>query len=289
MNNIDLIYLRNQYLLSKCSIYNQKNNLIKRIIISGTHNNRLECFFSKTFKKSKHFSNCAIVRCCNKNNKISFTLIYSGDHNDSSYWLLEEFNNIANKDYDLNYNLPEDTEIFLVRHGKGVHNRDALLDKIYYGNIRDPSLDNIGVNQAIAAGNFLNSYISSSYSNPKIFFTASHLIRTQQTVGLIMKQMNINEKIYIAPCTHELIYMPNIDCDCSLIQSVPIGSNIPNCDINNMCPLLTKYCHTDCYNTNSIPLNWDYYKLFYNTNEKCCNNNMLNQIIRTILRVEYPN
>ena len=60
MNNIDSIYLRNKMLSSKCLINNQKLSN-KKIIISGTHNNRLECFFNKYLLKSKHFSNCAII------------------------------------------------------------------------------------------------------------------------------------------------------------------------------------------------------------------------------------
>ena len=299
MNN-DLIYLKNKMLLSKCSI-NNKKQLNKKIIISGTHNNRLECFFNKYFSKTKHFSNCAIIRCYD-NNRIS--LIYSGDHNNNSYWLLDEFNLLCeNNNPAIDMNIPEDTEIFLVRHGKGIHNHDkSLLEKIYYYSLteqKDPSLDQTGVKQAQAAGDFLNKYIKYNYinnilsENSKIYFTASHLIRTQQTIGLIMEQMNIKSSIYIAPCTHELIYVkPQVsvsDCDCSVLQNIPVKTNIPNCDINNMCPSLTKFCHTDCYNTNPIPLNWDYYKLFYKTNQKCCNNNMINQIINTIQLAENPN
>lgn len=293
--NLELIYLHNKYLQSKCFIGNDNILNNKKIIISGTHNNRLECFFNKYLSHSKHFSNCAIIRCYNNNGKINFSFIYSGDHNDSSYWLLEEFNNTLN-DVKININIPEDIEVFLIRHGKGVHNRDSLLDKLYYHsfskhNVIDPSLDQIGVWQATAAGKFLNSYINKRYNNPKIYYTASHLIRTQQTVGIIMEQMNkLNTKtpiIYIAPCTDELIYVSNSDCDCSLLQNIPVRSNTPICNIDNMCPTLTKYCHTDCYNTNPISLNWDYYKIFYKANEKCCNNNMIHQIIRTIQQAEY--
>ena len=299
MNN-DLIYLKNQMLLSKCSI-NNKKKLNKKIIISGTHNNRLECFFNKFFLKTKHFGNCAIIRCYD-NNRIS--LIYTGDHNDNSYWLLDEFNSLCkNINLGSDMNISEDTEIYLIRHGKGIHNHDqSLLEKMYYNSLqetKDPSLDQIGVRQAKAAGNFLKYYINNLLAdNYKIYFTASHLIRTQQTIGLIMEQMNIKSQIYIAPCTHELIYVkPEVsvsDCDCSVLQNVPVKTNTPNCDINNMCPLLTKFCHTDCYNTNPIPLNWDYYKLFYSqskfkTKQTCCNNNMIYQIINTIQLAENPN
>ncbi len=270
-----------------------KNPNIK-IIISGTHNNRLECFFNKYTLKSKHFNNCCIIKINRIIDNICASIIYSGDYIDSSCWTLDEFNKEF-ENINININLPEDTEIYLVRHGKGIHNSysgESLLEKIYNKNIKDPSLDKIGVEQAKAAGKFLNGFIN-YYNSPKIYFTASHLIRTQQTVGLIMEQMNIKLPIYIAPCTHELIYIKSdiikIDCDCSSIQNVPVNTNTPICNLDNMCPLLTKYCHTNCYNTNPIPLNWDYYKLFYKTDQKCCNNNMLHQIIRTIQLVEYPN
>ncbi len=48
MNN-DLIYLQNKMLLSKC-IINNKIELNKKIIISGTHNNRLECFLINIYQ-----------------------------------------------------------------------------------------------------------------------------------------------------------------------------------------------------------------------------------------------
>ena len=51
---------------SYISNYNNNNT---RILIVGTHNNRLECFFSKHHPgfNSKYFKNCAIIKCYNLN------------------------------------------------------------------------------------------------------------------------------------------------------------------------------------------------------------------------------
>ncbi len=267
---------------------------IKTIIINGNHNNRLKCFFYKFNKDSKNFSNCAIIRCYrDENSNVKFSMIYSGDYIDSSCWTLDEFN----KSFDninIKINLPDNTEILLIRHGKGIHNHNALLERIYYysisdQNVIDPSLDKTGVSQAVSAGKFLELFFNKNYNKPDIYFTASHLIRTQQTVGLIMQELKIKKTIHISPCTHEILYISKNDCECLDLGNKFIPANTPNCDINNMCESLNKFCHTDCYNTNSIPLNWDYYKLFYNSKEKCCNNNMIEQIIRTIRLAENPN
>ena len=54
------------------------------IIICGTHNNRLECFFAKLNKNnksyvSKVFNNCVIIRCFKINGMVKFNMIYEGE------------------------------------------------------------------------------------------------------------------------------------------------------------------------------------------------------------------
>jgi hypothetical protein len=83
----------------------------------------------------------------------------------------------------------------------------------------------------------------------------------------------------------------NNNCFDEIPNSVKTRDMIPNCNhliFNEKCHSLTKFCYNDCYNTNSILLNWDYYRLFYKNNT-CNNSNILEQIIKTVQSVAYPN
>jgi hypothetical protein len=280
-------YINNNYINNNYINNNYINNI--NIIIVGTHNNRLECFFSKYHPglDNKYFKNCAIIKCYNLNGKLTFNMIYSGDNIekdnnmcDSLCWNAINFNKYFNN-ININYSfiIPSDTEIYLVRHGQGYHNIKGTINKILNNTIVDPELTDVGINQAILAGTFLNGYIKTYYKNPNIKFGASHLIRTQQTIGFMMTQFNRNDTIYIIPCIHELIYNNNGNCDNSLLNKLPINSNKPKCNYNTL--------NTTCYNlkitTNNmninININWDYYIKFYKLNNTCENTNIINEIL----------
>jgi hypothetical protein len=141
--------------------------IIDNIIIAVTHNNRLQCFFTKLFKKLKQdtrytnlkFKNCAIIRCYSEkiNNGIStkFQMIYEGElgnkKSEKNYWSINGINNFNNESsfkdgikingptYELYklYKIPLDTEIYLVRHGEGYHN--IKMKQKIIGIIRDLS------------------------------------------------------------------------------------------------------------------------------------------------------
>jgi hypothetical protein len=272
------------------------------IIICGTHNNRLECFFSKYFKdfkyKSKTFNNCVIIRCFKLNGHIKFNMIYEGENEEggnkfklsscyksNACWGIKEFNIYFNSINLKSLDIPDNTEIFLVRHGQGVHNKVNIFEKIY-NNMADAQLNTTGSGQAERAGVFLSGYIKAYYTYINIFWEASHLVRTQQTIGLMMKQFNnINNIINIAPCTHELIYKNDGMCDAAYRQMIPINSNTPRCNSENSktdetCKILTNF-NIDNSIEYSVKINWDYYNFFYNSNLKCEETNMIDQIIRT--------
>lgn len=273
------------------------------IIICGTHNNRLECFFSKYYKnhnyKSKTFNNCVIIRCFKLNGSIKFNMIYEGEIGDESNiynisscfksnrcWNIKEFNKYFNSVNIKTLDIPDNTEIYLVRHGEGVHNKINIFEKIY-NNILDAPLTNTGSQQAERAGMFLSGYIKAYYTYFHIYFVASHLVRTQQTIGLMMKQFkfNMNNIINIAPCTHELIYKSDGECDAALRQMMPINSNTPRCNNINSekddtCRVLNKF-NVDNNIEYDVKIKWDYYNFFYNSNMKCEETNMIDQIIKT--------
>jgi phosphohistidine phosphatase SixA len=251
-------------------------NINMNIIICGTHTNRLKCFFNyinKSTIKNKKFNNCAIIKCFKNNNILNFNMIYNGDNDNPNNWTIEEFNNMSFSAY---ISIPDYTEIYLIRHGMGFHNQSIINNLIY----KDAKLNDIGINQAINCGKFLNRYFE-NYSKYPINYVmiASHLIRTQQTISLIIKQLNINKPIIIAPCTHEIIYSNSCNCDSILINKIQPYSNIPNCSYNNNLQDFNESCN----NVYDIKINWDYYINFYKNNKKCSNTNMIDEIINTFL------
>ncbi len=262
--------------------FNINNN--KKIILCGTHNNRLECFFNTINKNNnyinKGFNNCVIIKCYHNNNKVKFKMIYEGEtYNGTSdivslcsnnmCWDIISFNNYF-ENYSYNINLPKDTEIFLIRHGLGIHNKMNILKKII--NIKnDPELDTIGIDQSKRAGIFLNGYFKNFYRNITIKYTASHLIRTQQTIAGIMRELEKqNSTIYIVPCSHEISFSNT--CDASVLNKIPVGLNKPNCTSNE----------GTCNKLNDININWDYYMEFYKLEKKCQDTNMVNEIIKLL-------
>jgi bisphosphoglycerate-dependent phosphoglycerate mutase len=279
--------------------YNNYNNYNKNIILCGTHNNRLLCFFKQlninNDYPNKNFNNCVIIRCFRENYKVKFNMIYEGETYDNNEnivkslcsisndcWDIVSFNNYFNN-YSYDINLPSNTEIFLIRHGLGVHNKMSFLQKIININI-DSQLDPIGLEQASRAGIFLKGYLNNNLKNINIIFTASHLMRAQQTIAIIMKMIKIEKQIYIVPCSHEIIYSGNGSCDSSILQNLPVVSNKPNCTNNNgTCGKLSVFSDPPNYNDNyyhnyEVNLNWDYYMKF-NKSNKCEDTNMVTEII----------
>lgn len=283
-----------QTILGGSSInYNNNNN---NIILCGTHNNRLQCYFMNLNKNNnypnKSFNNCVIIRCYWENNKIKFNMIYEGESNGDNIistcsimnncWDIVSFNDYFNK-YSFDINLPQNIEIYLIRHGLGVHNKMNILQKIINTKI-DSQLDPIGLNQAMRAGIFLKGYL---YSNVNITFTASHLMRAQQTISIIMKMLGIEKQIYIVPCSHEVNIISG-NCDSNLLEYIKVASNTPTCTNNNGdCNILNKFSDpTEPNNINNyqVNLNWDYYMEFNKFN-KCQNSDIVSEIINLYNRL----
>ena len=300
MSNNNLLYkyfkYKSKYINAKnikfggSSINNNYNN--NNIILCGTHNNRLACYFSNLNKDNnypnKNFNNCVIIRCFRENNKVKFNMIYEGETTDENKnlikslcsmsdgcWDIVSFNNYFNN-YSYDINLPPNTEIFLIRHGLGVHNKMNLLNKIINTKI-DSQLDPIGLQQATRAGIFLKGYLNMNINNSKnIILTASHLMRAQQTIAIIMKMLVIKKPIYISPCSHE-INVGSQDCDSTILEILPVASNIPTCT-NNTCGKLNVFSDPNILDNYEVNLNWDYYMEF-NKSNKCQNTNMVAEII----------
>ncbi len=258
----------------------------ENVILCGTHNNRLECFFRSIEKDypNKSFNNCVIIKCYHNNNKVKFKMIYEGEPHNSKHlfikntWTLDSFNNFFNNN-SYNILLPPNTDILLIRHALGVHNKRSLLGTLFNFK-KDSELDVIGIDQSERAGVFLKKQLESK----KIYFMASHLVRTQQTIAIIMKMLNLIQPIYIVPYAHELNIVNNSynsSCDNSILQKFPILSNIPKCrDNTNSCDKLTNFSGVDLYADYKVDINWDYYINLNNSSAKYQNTTILEQIIK---------
>jgi bisphosphoglycerate-dependent phosphoglycerate mutase len=285
-------YINSKKLILGGSILNFNNNN-NNIILCATHNNRLECYFKNINKDNdypnKSFNNCVIIRCFKENNKTKFNMIYEGETNGDDFvslcsirngcWDIISFNNyFNNRSYDIN--LPDNTEIFLIRHGLGVHNKMNILQKILNTKI-DSQLDPIGLEQAMRAGIFLKGYIYSANNNSmniNINFMASHLMRAQQTIGIIMKMLEIKKPIYISPCSHEVNFGSTI-CDSNISQYLQVASNKPTCTNNSgTCGKLSVFSEPNILDNYEVNLNWDYY-IEFNKSNKCQDTNMVSEII----------
>ncbi len=251
----------------------------RNVILCCSHNNRLECFFRSIEKDypKKAFNNCVIIKYYNN----KFEMIYVGEKYESSThnkecWDIESFNNFfSNRTY--NFDLPNNTEVLLIRHALGVHNKMSLLEKIFNFK-KDSQLDTDGIFQAQRAGEFLKQYLT-GVSN--LLFMASSLIRTQQTIAVIMITLNKKQDILVVTCNHELNYVSNGVCDSHFIQKIPILSNIPRCkDSNNSCDKLTNFSGVVKYKDYNISINWNHY-----INKNCQDTNILLEILEIIKKI----
>jgi hypothetical protein len=270
---------KHKYTLLKESLIGGSSN---KTIICATHNNRLKCLFKGLEKSApvKSFNNCAVIRFYGESGRVKIELIYEGDSHDKSIcgspmgkgngcWDKTSFNEYFNNIYNLK--LPQNTEVLLVRHGLGVHNQMSVLQQAF--NLKkDSQLTEIGIKQAEDAGNFLKDYIQ----NTEFIFMASHLLRTQQTISVIMNTLNKKQTVYIVPCAHELNYVGR---DNHILQYMPVAINMPKCkSANNSCGKLTYFSGVEKYKDFEVTINWDYYTNFSNNNMKCQNTDLLSQI-----------
>ena len=256
---------------------------INTTIICATHNNRLKKIFKdldKSLDKSapiRSFNNCAIIRFYRDSDIVKVEMIYEGDPYDKSMcgsesgcWNKDTFNNFY-RDKTFSITMAPNTEVLLVRHGLGVHNQMSILQQAI--NLKkDSQLTEIGIKQAEDAGLFLKNYVN----NRTLVFMASHLLRTQQTISVIMDALGKKQTVYIVPYAHEINY---VGSDNHILQYMPVAINMPKCkSANNSCDKLTYFSGVNKYEGFEVDINWDYYTNFSNNNMKYQNTDLLYQI-----------
>jgi bisphosphoglycerate-dependent phosphoglycerate mutase len=238
---------------------NDKKQKIENHIVC-THNTRLRCFIKKYFKETnineEYFKNqnriIFATRKCKKEKLFFGTKI--------------------NKDID----------IYIVRHGEGVHN-DNLLKKVgvYFSRkLTDALLTKDGIDVATNAGTWLKNYMGDK-TFTKLF--ASKLQRTRQTLAILLEKFSIDEKIFIiVPCSHELQnFVESGECDKADEGKRVYPENTSKCADTEK-KQGTQLCTKNFNYTN----NWTFYNIFYRIGKKdrfqCRNTNFINQIIEIL-------
>ena len=191
-------------------------------IIITTHGNLLRSYFSFISNKySKHFNNCSIIKCYINNNFIHFKMIFEGYNNDNknNNFTINEFNSNNYSIYN-SFNFNNNTIIYLIRHGRALHNVINYIDKFFDKKYYDPKLTLYGEEQALNISNIIIDDIFKIQNNDniKIKYGSSCLLRAIQTNLIIKKNIekyiNINNKnnnkkqnLYIIPNINEIIYI----------------------------------------------------------------------------------
>lgn len=170
-----------------------------------------------------------------KNIKKTYDTLFDGktyNSNDIMYDDILDNLNLKRSDITSNFN------IYIIRHSEGHHNTLSLYEKIiYFNDLKDPTITKIGKKQSKHVGNALKN-IRFDY------YFVSDLKRTKQTLNNMFK--NINDDVYVLPCSHELQYVNN-----------------GNSDGHQYFASLTKENQTGHDYDDDDSLVWDYYHEFY--------------------------
>jgi broad specificity phosphatase PhoE len=253
----------------------------KRNILITTHSKRLRQFLSKyfiNFDRKLRFKNCAIIHLY-FDDKTKIKLIYEGEidkyenKNDKLYYNVINFNNA-----DIYSNIlivPSNTNIFLIRHAQGYHNANNTFIKKFMASfdntiLKDPQLTQTGHIQAKNAGEILDKYfIENNLSKKLCLLFCSVLLRTRETLNIILDQMNIYDKeIIILPMSNEIT---NFQIPEHLIL------NKHMCSKNLSQRLLYKCDFIRDKNNVNRNINWSFHKDFKNNYDYYSESNMIYQ------------
>ncbi len=297
---------KNKYLELKNLIGGNPN--LNNIILIATHSYRLQCILNTLRVVSinskvdiKRFKNCAVVRVYRGPNgntcvQIIFVGIFKGplDPSDTSHFEEIDKNNFILEISNPEYSIPENTEIYFIRHGEGEHNLKTIKDESL---LLDAKLTEEGNKQAREAGEFLNTYFTSrNISNTlKYYFCASDLHRTRETIGNIKDVLNSKgrkhpdtnfNKIFVLSCLHEITpkerekgHATEALCDNpDKLAPNTHAYNMPKCvNLSNSNPDVKK--DEGCTKINTTVIDWSK----YDTHRKnCASKNIIKEILKII-------
>lgn len=235
------------------------------------------------FDMKKRFKNCSILLInFNKlTEKTEIKLIYNGELDtnenrpDKNYYDINTFNNLGV--YSDKLIVPDNINIFLIRHAQGYHNYNNTLyrkaiDYFEQKSLKDPQLTKVGKIQATNCGIFLNNYINQhNIDKTKFILFCSILLRTRETINNILDELAIFNDIYILPCSQEIshIKFPEIlKANNGKCTSNPTDRILYQCD----------YVFSKMHKPRNII--WDHYKDFndfndFKDNHMCNKTNMI--------------
>jgi len=252
------------------------------VAIIATHQARIRCLLSKFIQgKVGRFQNGAVIKMTITSQFITISLMYSGeiDENkpDKEYYVSRyvgdslnfkevQFPTLEKLPNTLFSDIGNNTlHLYLIRHGQGTHNVLSGMKKktaSVLGDV-DTSLTEQGENQIARAGKYFglnNDRSQDSIFNSNYLFV-SDLQRTKQTLAVFLlnaqkysgRVIHATEMI-VLPCSHELNYNKDGNCDGSYGQTFAGNENKSACSNVSSCDKkFTTYA-----------LNWNYYNGFYN-------------------------
>ena len=281
-----------------------------------THNSRLRCFlediglmsiikkkYAIDSKTEIRFKNCSILKISLTQNSTDFTIemVYEGFVNKRKGIYFVTSNDPINKT-DLIF--PKETislsklginsskivnnyNFYVVRHGEGSHN------VVQYINLNtDTQLTNKGIDQAKIAGNELAKFLNKDNSKINFLFS-SKLYRTRETLSIMVDQIDILNKdknlekkdIIILPCSHELSYYQDGNCDIKSRNVAIPPENITLCNVTTCSIDKPSKC---CKVANHIS-DWSFYNSFYKDGNHCADTNMFKLSINIIDHLKIDN
>ncbi len=282
------------------------NNIIDKNIIIISHSRRIRKLLKDYFINhlNKRFKNCCVLLITfdKLTQKTNIKIIYEGeiDFNEkrdmSKYYTTDNFNSLDI--YSTKLIVPENINIFLIRHAQGYHNlTHSILDKtikktkIFLNltenvELKDPQLTNTGIEQAKKCGDFLNKYIKdNSLDINKFLCFCSILYRTRQTIKYILSKCKLNiSNIFILPCNHELSNINNEtnitygrcknsdEHDLYECKYIKIDENVNNNLNDNLNENLNENLND---NLDTKNIHWNYYINFKENNNMCIDTNMI--------------
>jgi bisphosphoglycerate-dependent phosphoglycerate mutase len=181
---------------------------------------------------------------------------------------------------DIKYNY----NIYIMRHGEATHNTYKNSINVFW----DTDLTENGINQA---KNVADSF---KINFPVITFDllcASKLRRSRNTLNNFIKNYNpnnINDKIYVIPCNHELAYhKENCDKNNNGIGRFYAPENRSNCDIDKDGKYITAYLNPNrskdylCEKVDNHVVDWTLHQKYYeDNNRKCEDSNFIKILVQ---------
>ena len=265
------------------------------------------CIGSLCKKKKKNimhrFQNTSIVKFVVTSSTIQISMIYNGEVDEekpnyvyyvtpgtndpkanSGRYQIAEFEPVEIPNTKFKNVVPGNTYVFyLIRHGQAQHNVLKGISKAF--SKKDTSLTENGIRQAKDAGEAMLR-LGEGQNIQYIF--ASDLKRTSETLFNFLKTLNVSlwtQPIVILPCSHELAYTKNSNCDG--VQGIRANENIDTCNPYSN----STNDDVSCKRINGINKNWEMYKSFYNgtrsspgaNKKQCRDTNMI------LLAIDYIN